>query len=94
MADRWDTHELLEKERGKNPAIRRAVFASGCMCAMTCRTCGHVDTFEAFTETPIAGPTPRDVFQCPACREAVRRVQGLDKWGLPQCDLVPCQAAL
>jgi hypothetical protein len=91
---RDNLHEMLELERKRNPEIRRAVFASENLCAVTCGFCGHADTLEAFITTPLAGPTRRDVFQCPKCRGAVRRVLKRDKWGDPQCDLVPCQAEM
>lgn len=42
---------------------------------MTC-ACGHTDDFDAFCKTPISGDLPRNVYQCPACRRAVKKTYG------------------
>ena len=43
---------------------------------LSCFFCGHVASLDSFCETPIAGPLPRDTYQCPKCKRAVRRTYG------------------
>jgi Zn ribbon nucleic-acid-binding protein len=74
--------------------LTKAVFRSRDLAAVTCGACGHADTLESFCNTEIAGPTGRDVFQCPKCRRAFKRRQFVDKWQMPRCELVECQARL
>lgn len=38
-----------------------------------CGACGHEDTVEAWSTTPIGGRLSADTVQCPACGVAVRK---------------------
>lgn len=46
---------------------------------MSCGFCGRRASLDEFCETSISGPLPRNVFQCPACRRAVRKTYGAPK---------------
>jgi hypothetical protein len=57
-------------------------------------TCGHADTIDAWTSTPINGELPRGVYQCPKCSKAFKRQGVTDRWGTHRIELQPVEARL
>lgn len=57
-----------------DPGRKRFSLASG--VGITCGKCGHVDEFDAFQRTPVAGALPDRDYQCPKCGFAIRKVCG------------------
>lgn len=51
----------------------RSLATSGTVM-IKCGNCGHVDDIELFTTAPMAGGFPNDIYQCPVCSTAIKRI--------------------
>ena len=62
--------DVSEKQRLKQ-IMEKAWYG---IVMLTCGSCGHVDEVQKFSESVINGPLPHDIYQCPACGTAIKRI--------------------
>lgn len=105
------THEAPRRETGAGPyeerpeqRSREGAPSRTSWMTVTCGKCGQAADIDEWTNTPVAGPLPPGVYQCPNCGFAFQRRE-VEKgkiietagrqWYLPgRLALVPCQTRM
>lgn len=62
---------MMEEDK-EDPRVEE--MAVNGIVMIKCGNCGHVNDSELFTIAHINGSLPNDIYQCPSCGTAIRRV--------------------